>query len=153
SNDWRPDRFEIAPTTIGPGGIFPTMFQALRQQRPSAVIGIFHDWDGFANLVERGVPTVIEHPRGAAQTVQHAASFLKARAPDCLFIPLDHVDDAGHTHGHGSPEYVAAVEEADRLTGLVLDALREAGLRESTMLLLTADHGGVGKKHGQATMA
>jgi len=153
SNDWMPDKFEIAPVVVGSAGIFPTIFGLLRRERPKAVIGVFHDWEGFGRLVEKGVPNAIEHPKGPVETVNRAVRFLHAAKPDLLFIHLDHVDHAGHEHGHGGPQYLAAVEEADRLAGVVVDALREAKLSQSTVLLLTADHGGVGKKHGGPTMA
>ena len=40
----------------------PTIFAALRAQRPAAKIGVFHDWDGFGALVEPGVADAIESP-------------------------------------------------------------------------------------------
>ena len=153
TNDWKPDDFQIEPTAVGPGGIFPTMFSLLRTQRPQARIGIFHDWDGFARLVEKGVPDVIEHPQGPQATTDRAIAYLQAERPTLTFIHLDHVDGAGHEHGHGSPEYYRAVEEADRLIGQILAGLREAGIADQTLVLITADHGGKGKGHGGATMA
>src|SRR5688572_1805288 len=53
SNDWQPDKFEIAPICQGAKGLFPTIFGQLRQQRPGFVQGCFHDWDGFGRLFER----------------------------------------------------------------------------------------------------
>jgi len=87
------------------------------------------------------------------ETVDRALAFFRTRKPELLFIHCDHVDHAGHEHGHASPQYLAAVEEADRLTGVVLDALSRDGLLSSTLVLVSSDHGGVGKKHGQPTMA
>jgi predicted AlkP superfamily pyrophosphatase or phosphodiesterase len=153
SNDWMPDQFDIAPVVTGPGGIFPTIFGVLRGQQPRAVIGVFHDWEGFGRLVEKGVPDAVEHHKGAENTMRRAIEFAVRRRPRLLFIHLDHVDHAGHKFGHGSPEYIAAVELADALTGQLLEALDQAGMRTHTILLLTADHGGVGRKHGGATMA
>ena len=153
SNDWKPGKSSIPPTVVGPGGIFPTVFGLLRQQRPSSKIGCFHDWDDFGRLVEPGVCDRIVHPKGPVETTDQAIAFLKEQRPTLLFIHLDHVDHAGHKHGHGTPEYDAAVEEADRLIGLVLAALRDARLADRSLVLVTADHGGVGKKHGGSTMA
>jgi predicted AlkP superfamily pyrophosphatase or phosphodiesterase len=152
TNDWQPDKFEIAPTATGPGGMFPTIFGVLRAQRPGAQIGCFHDWDGFSRLFERKAADVVEHCKGPVQTTEHAIAYLKAKRPDFTFIHLDHVDDAGHTEGHGTPAYYKAVAEADRLIGLVLQALGEIGIAEQTIVLVTSDHGGKGKGHGGATM-
>jgi len=152
SNDWKPGLSPISPTAVGPGGIFPTMFGLLRQQQPSSKIGCFHDWDDFARLVERDVCDRIANPKGPVETTNQAIAFLKEQRPSLLFIHLDHVDHAGHESGHGTPEYDAAVEEADRLIGLVLDALRDSGQADSSIVLVTSDHGGKGKGHGGSTM-
>ncbi|MBI4602145.1 MAG: alkaline phosphatase [Planctomycetes bacterium] len=153
SNKWRPDSFEIAPTAVGSGGFFPTVFSVLRAQRPDSVIAVFHDWDDFGRLVEPAVCDAKEDLDGPVKTAERAAAYLKGHRPRLAFVHLDHVDHAGHDHGHGSPEYYAAVEEADRLIGRLADALRDAGMLEKTVVLVTSDHGGVGKGHGGATLA
>ena len=47
---------------------------------------------------------------------------------------------AGDIFGEGSP-YVEAVESADRLLGELIDYLKTAGKWESTVLIVTSDHG------------
>jgi predicted AlkP superfamily pyrophosphatase or phosphodiesterase len=153
TNDWEPTKFEITPTAVGPGGMFPTIFGLLRGQRPGAVIGCFHDWDGFARLFEQKAANVVEHPKGPVKTAERAIAYLKEKRPQFTFIHLDHVDDAGHEHGHGTPKYYEAVAEADRLVGLILQGIKDAGIAGQTIVLITADHGGKGKGHGGATMA
>jgi predicted AlkP superfamily pyrophosphatase or phosphodiesterase len=152
SNDWQPDRFAIAPVAVGPGGIFPTIFSVLKQQRPGARLACFHDWDGFGRLVERALLDRIEDANGPEAAVDLAVSYFRQARPQLTFIHLDHVDHAGHKQGHGTPEYYQAVAEADRLVGRVIDGLKEASMWDRTILLITADHGGKGKKHGGATM-
>jgi predicted AlkP superfamily pyrophosphatase or phosphodiesterase len=152
TNDWQPDKFEIAPTARGPGGVFPTIFGVLRAQRPGARLACFHDWEGFSRLFERNTADVVEHCKGPVQTTERAIAYLKAKRPDFTFIHLDHVDDAGHNQGHGTPAYYKAVAEADRLIGLVFQALNEIGIADQTIVLVTSDHGGRGKGHGGATM-
>ena len=51
-------------------------------------------------------------------------------------------DTAGHTHTWGSPGYVDGVSNADGILGELLDALDAAGIRDSTTIIITADHGG-----------
>jgi arylsulfatase A-like enzyme len=148
-----PDKFDIEPTVKGRGGIFPTIFGVLREQEPTALIAVFHDWKGFGRLIEPGVPDVLENPKGEKETMARAVEFLAGKKPRLLFIHLDHVDHAGHKQGHMSPAYLAAVEEADRLTGLLVAALEKNGMLAGTLLLVTADHGGFGTKHGQDRMS
>ncbi len=153
SNEWTPEKAAIQPTARGTGPMFPTIFGLARQQRPSGKIAVFHDWDGFGKLFERSAADVIDHPKGPVETTEHAIAYLKAEKPMLTFIHLDHVDHAGHEKGHGTLDYYQSVEEADRLIGLVLTAIEEAGMTKSTAVLVTSDHGGVGKKHGGNTMA
>src|SRR5204863_1292035 len=42
SNDWQPDKFDISPVTVGPGGIFPTIYGLIREQKPKAYIACVH---------------------------------------------------------------------------------------------------------------
>jgi predicted AlkP superfamily pyrophosphatase or phosphodiesterase len=153
SNEWETNKFEIAPIALGSGGMFPTIFGLLREQRPRAVIACFHDWDGFGRLFERQALDKIENPKGPTNTAEHAIQYLKEKKPTFMFVHFDHVDHAGHSVGHGTPAYYQAVDVADKLIGEILEGLDQAGMSQSTIVLVTADHGGIGKGHGGATMA
>jgi len=152
SNDWQPDKFDIAPIAVGSGGIFPTIFGVLREQQPAAVMGVFHDWNDYGRLFERKAVNVIKDTDGPTNAVREATAFWKDNQATFTFIHLDHVDHAGHEFGHGTPEYYASVVVADQLIGETIAALRAAGMWEQTILIVTADHGGKGKGHGGATM-
>ena len=153
SNDWRPDKFALPPTAVGSGGIFPSLFSVLREQQPSAVIACFHDWGGIGHLFEREAMDIIEDTDGPVNTTERAVAYFKAKQPDFTFIHLDHVDHAGHKYGYKATEYYKSVEEADRLIGETLQGLEAAGMLAQTILIITSDHGGVGKGHGGATLA
>jgi len=153
SNDWQTNKFDIAPIATGSGGIFPTIFGLLREQRPKSVIACFHDWNDFGRLFERKAADMIEDSDGPTNAVQHAVAYIRQKKPTFTFIHLDHVDHVGHEVGHGTPEYFASVEVADKLIGEVIQGLKDAGIWKKSIVLITADHGGVGKGHGGATMA
>lgn len=153
SNDWQPDKFDITPICTGDGGIFPTIFGLIRMQRPAATIGVFHDWEGFARLLEGKAVDVLKHGNGPDETMDMAMAFVKERKPTFTFVHCDHVDHAGHGFGWGTPQYYDAVAKADALVGRMLAALKDAGIADRTIVLVTADHGGIGKKHGGKTMA
>ncbi len=153
SNDWEPDKFDIAPTAVGSGGIFPTIFGVLRDQRPAAQIVCIHDWDGFGRLLEPKAPNVLQHVPGTPATATRAIALFRERRPTFLFIHFDAVDHAGHTFGWKTPQYFQAVNQVDALIGRLLDTIRDTGLQEKTVVLVTGDHGGKGKKHGGNSMA
>ena len=148
SNDWMPDKFDVKPAALGSGGIFPTIFGVVREQRPEATIAVFHDWKDFGRLLETNSPNMLKHVKDAIETTETAIKYLKEKKPSFMFIHLDGVDHAGHAFGWTSPQYRKAVEMTDSLISGVLDAIVETGLKNDTVVLVTADHGGKGKKHG-----
>ncbi|MCH9021946.1 MAG: alkaline phosphatase, partial [Planctomycetes bacterium] len=154
SNSWRPDQFAIPPTRVGSDGVrFETIFGLLRQQRPDAVIACFYDWSGIGVLFGQKDFDVTKETEGFEETTRLAVEVIKKRQCDLTFIYYGRVDTVGHEKGHGTAEYYQAVEEADRYIGQVLKGLEEAGIRDNTIVLITSDHGGVGKGHGGATLA
>ena len=67
---------------------------------------------------------------------------------DVLFVSMDDVDATGHDEGFSPdvPEYVAAVERAENMTGDILDALGARDQSQETWLvIITSDHGGGGR--------
>lgn len=68
-----------------------------------------------------------------------------------MFVHMLGIDHAGHAHGWMSTEYIKEVGVVDRQVGVVLNALAAQGLADSTLVIVTADHGGHGKSHGSAS--
>ncbi|WP_416953782.1 alkaline phosphatase family protein [Nocardioides sp. T5] len=67
------------------------------------------------------------------------------------FVHLSLPDAVGHDHGFMSPRYLRAVEQADRLVGVIVDAVRtDAELVGRTAIILTSDHGGLGASHSDS---
>lgn len=159
SNQWKLDNYTIEPTVRGPGGMFPTIFSVLREQRPDADIALFHDWKGLARLIETDLCDIVVNPPGdkhtseaAYATTAAAAAYFESNKPTFTFIHLDHVDHAGHQKTWLSEPYLFAVREADELLGQIMTAIEATGALEDTIILLTADHGGLGTKHGGESM-
>ncbi|SPE40274.1 exported hypothetical protein [Candidatus Sulfopaludibacter sp. SbA3] len=133
-------------------GMFPTMFEVLRMQRPSSRIAIFHDWPGFADLVEKHAPNVMQHERGADKTTHAAIDYWKENRPELMFVHLDNVDHTGHEYSWGSREYNKAVADADGYIGQFIDMLKDLDALDSTFVLVTSDHGGKGREHGKNSL-
>ena len=152
SNDWKPGKHAITPVARGAGGIFPTIFSAVREQRPEAALGVFYDWGGFGPLVEENVANAKQDCEGPEDTVNRAMDFFAAARPLITFMQLDHVDHAGHDQGWGSEAYGKAVEVADAIVGRVVARIDQAGCTATTVVLVASDHGGSKKGHGGVTM-
>ncbi len=149
SNDWK--RADIADKAYcggTKGQLYPTIFRAVREQNKNAKIACFYDWDDFGRLLEDDVCTVKVDGKGEDDTAIQAANYIAANAPLFTFVHLDHVDHAGHEASHGTLAYYQSVSKADSLIGKILNAIRASGRADQTIVIITADHGGVGKGHG-----
>ncbi len=68
------------------------------------------------------------------------------------FLHLSAPDNAGHAHGWKSRAYLNAVRATDRRLGQIVRTINgHPRLRDHLVLLVTADHGGTGKDHSNAT--
>ncbi|HLI82562.1 MAG TPA: alkaline phosphatase [Bryobacteraceae bacterium] len=144
---------EFAPVCQDAAGKFPTIFGILRDQRPQSRIAIFHEWGGFANLVEARAPDVMKHEPSGERTIAAALDYWKANRPALMFVHLDGADHAGHETNWLSGAYYEAVSQADANAGRVLDMVTEEHAWDSTFVLVTSDHGGTRHGHGRNSLA
>jgi hypothetical protein len=133
------------------GALPPNIFRVTREQRPDADVVVFYEWDGFGPLLEPSDCTKQQRTLVPTQTAEAAEERIAATRPLLLFLQFVHVDNFGHRFGHGSEEYYQAVGTVDEMIGRVLAALDRAGIRERTVVLVTSDHGGLGRAHGGDT--
>ncbi len=69
---------------------------------------------------------------------------------DLLFVHFPLADGMGHEYGWLSPEQLSVLYRADEALLSLLQALETAGFRETTLIIITADHGGHGTTHGSS---
>lgn len=67
---------------------------------------------------------------------------------DLLFVHFPEGDLAGHEYGWMSREQLSTYGRDDTLFGLLLQALKNNGLYERTLIIVTSDHGGHDTTHG-----
>ncbi len=79
---------------------------------------------------------------------QNAAEIIRNHRPNVTFVHFASADITGHKFGWGTPAQVEAIERIDQGIGEVLQSLQEADLMKSTLVIVTADHGGAGFGHG-----
>ncbi|MFQ5611414.1 MAG: alkaline phosphatase family protein [Anaerolineae bacterium] len=79
---------------------------------------------------------------------ERAVEFIQAGLPDVMFVHFPDTDRVGHEYGWMSDNQLHAVTYVDGLIGDILAALEGGGYLESTLLIVTSDHGGHGFGHG-----
>jgi predicted AlkP superfamily pyrophosphatase or phosphodiesterase len=123
-----------------------TIFEVLASQRMSAVALLGHE---KLYPVEKPAPGVhFEHsPHGAKSAAPLAAQMLRDRQPAFSFIYFGDLDGAGHRSGWLSDDQVATMTEINRGVELVMAAIRDSAMNDDTVVIVTSDHGGLGKAH------
>jgi predicted AlkP superfamily pyrophosphatase or phosphodiesterase len=67
-----------------------------------------------------------------------------------LFVHFPLVDGMGHSYGWLSSQQLSVAFRADEALGQILTELDARGLREETLVIVTADHGGHDTTHGSS---
>lgn len=102
-------------------------------------------------------PNTIDHvraPRGGAipwnsgKTVDLLRAHLADATPNLMFVHLADADFVGHSFGWMGRMYGLAVREADAAVARILATADARYGRGRYTVILTADHGGHGKRHG-----
>ena len=108
----------------------------------------------FATLNKPGTIQFVWVPEGTNAkddnevVLEHALPIIETNQPDLMFIHFPDCDTVGHAKGWGSADYLAQVAKTDTQLAAVFAALDRAQIRASTVIILTADHGGAGLTHG-----
>lgn len=152
-NDWEMDKHTLPPIVQEADGRFPTIFSIFHRANPKAEIGVVYHWDGFGRLFQKNAVNYDKRFGTEDSTATDFIQYIKTKKPALGFVHFDHVDHAGHHGGHGTAEYYQSVAKADSLIGKILAGLKDAGIMDKTLVIVWADHGGVGKGHGGATPA
>jgi len=151
--EWDSKKPDLPSRELDQYNMFPSIYTILRQQKPTAEIGVIYSWDGIGYLFPKEAVnhSVACHDNDSLATAA-AVDYIKTKHPDLLFIHFDEPDGTGHNIGHDTPAYYEQVHKNDLRLGQILQAVKDAGMWDNTIVLLTADHGGIKKGHGGKTM-
>ncbi|MBE9586457.1 alkaline phosphatase [Mucilaginibacter sp. JRF] len=148
SNDWKPNAKHMTPVAVNKVGRSPSIYDIIRQQRPNAEQGVVFHWDDYGRLLQKEMVNHYEYAETETKAAEKFAEYITAKKPTFALLHLDHVDHAGHEKGHMTDDYLQSIAKADSLIGSVLKAIDAAGMKENTLVMIVADHGGINKGHG-----
>lgn len=154
-NNWKPGAAGNTPPALTNGaGLFPTIFDHIRKQRPDVRQFAYIEWGGETRMYDT---TAFDRLRvfrrdtsmnDKTDVMRKAFSDYLAERPELMFVSVDIPDHIGHTFGHESEEYLEAVSQMDAFVGDFVRELEARGWMKSTVIIVTADHGGVQFAHG-----
>ncbi|ATL49553.1 alkaline phosphatase [Chitinophaga caeni] len=150
--EWNSRKPEIPSRVVDQFGMFPSIFTLLYEQKPKYSAGVIYTWEGIGYLFPKQTVKKDVHCESDSMTTAVATDYIKNEKPNFLFIHFDQPDETGHKIGHDTPEYYAQLKIQDQLIGKILDAIKESGTWDETIVMLTADHGGINKGHGGKTL-
>lgn len=154
--DWNSQTPDLPSRVVNEHGMFPTVFQLYREANPTAEIGCVHDWDGIKYVIDTLAfnyhaqgPEYTEFPHALTEM---AVKYITEKKPNLFAVIYDNPDHVGHEAGHDTPEYYANLKELDGYIGEIVEAVKQAGMMDETVFVITGDHGGINKGHGGKTM-
>jgi predicted AlkP superfamily pyrophosphatase or phosphodiesterase len=138
---------------------YPHFFARVREKKPAAYLSSFVTWTPIndsilasADADEAFSPEADSSAEGDVAVTAEVVTHLGSKTPDIVFVQLDEVDHQGHVAGFSPavPEYASAVETIDAQVGQMLDAIRARATyaTEDWLVVVTTDHGGMGRGHG-----
>lgn len=125
-----------------------TIFKLAKEQRPEKNVGVFYNWGHLANLIEKDVPDISYYNLSSKALTFEAAKFIREKKPGLTFVYYGNVDTAGHALGWGGKSYYKALKKVDDRIGYLFKKIKDSGLWDKTLIIVSADHGGEKKGHG-----
>ena len=142
---------DLEPRLTYKNGIFPTVFQLLRDKEPDAEIGCLYEWSGIKYLID--TMSVNYYSKIPQEDLCEASkAYIIDKKPRLAAFIYDDPDHVGHSAGHDTPEYYEKLKQLDEWIGGILEAIEAAGIMDKSVVLITSDHGGINHGHGGRTM-
>lgn len=133
---------------------YPHFFRRAKEQSPNLKTYSIANWKPVHTILQENDANVTIHRKTDAAVTKKVTRTLKNSDVDVLFLHLDNVDHAGHKYGYAldNKKYIGAIEKTDKKIGKILKALkkRKDYEKENWLILVSTDHGGSGKGHGEA---
>ncbi|PWM44963.1 MAG: hypothetical protein DBX47_05285 [Clostridiales bacterium] len=110
----------------------------------------FYTWEELRDLARPGhlcrniCINLYKEDDSDNKITEQAINYIQTEHPDFIFLYLGKTDDSGHTYGWMSQEYLSTVNNAVNCIKKVVNCLPE----EYTVIV-TADHGGHERSHGE----
>lgn len=153
--EWGSRTPDLPSRVLNQNGIFPNFFTMIRDAAPDAELGMIYEWEGIKYIVDT---LSLNHyakastENGNLDLRDRAVSYIKDKKPTFAGFIFDSPDDVGHGAGHDTEEYFEKMNELDGYVSDIVNAVKEAGIFENSIIIVTSDHGGIDKGHGGKTM-
>lgn len=149
-NEWQPSMGYVKVPTIftvaKQAGLRTAMFTGKEKFGLYADPAIIDKFESVPFYLDRpGWPRTGKTMEDVARA---AAAYIVSAKPQLIFVHFADPDSVGHDSGWMSGPYLQTLQRVPAALLILIRALREAGIGEQTLIIITADHGGKGRDHG-----
>jgi arylsulfatase A-like enzyme len=138
---------DVEPVYVNENGNFPSIFSILREQKPEAKSSCVYEWGGIKPLIDHQSISYCTKQKQEDITGV-TVDYIKSEKPELMVVIYDDPDHVGHASGHATPDYYAKLEQLDSYLGKIIEAIKEAGIYDDSIFIITSDHGGINTSHG-----
>jgi len=118
---------------------FPSIFTVVKNNGQKSAF--FYEWTELPKICPD--PSTEKYAIFSnVESAQKVAAYIEEQKPVFTAVVFDEPDHTGHSKNWGSPPYYAKLKELDGLIAIIEQAVKNAGIYDSTVFVLSADHGG-----------
>lgn len=154
---WDTKKPAFSPTYTDEKGNFPSFFSVYREAFPEREMGYFYQWDGMWYIFNMNdfnyVKGFAVSDVGSELMKDAAISYIKEKKPAVAAFFWDYPDKIGHTIGWYTDAYMNELTHVDSIIKDIFEACVSVGIIDNTLFVITSDHGGHDKTHGQPFIA
>lgn len=130
---------------------YPSVFQAVSDAAPQRHLAAFAEWTNILNGIIEPDAAVIGKASASKESFYDVADYIRSEEYQntaLIYMQSDWMDHVGHSTGYYNDTYWSELAKYDDYFKAVVDALKETGSYEDTLIIANSDHGGSAYSHG-----
>ena len=129
------------------GEKFTTIFTAIKASGKPGMPAFFFEWEELQNICQDDEAEKIK-TTSDLESAEKVASYITEKKPVFTAVVFNQPDSIGHSKRWGSKAYYSKLTELDSYIAVIEQGVKDAGIYDDTVFILSADHGGVLWGHG-----
>ena len=133
--------------------LYPSIFKAVQEAFPERQNAAFAEWTQILNGIIEPDAQVIGKGSASKESFYDVADYIRSDAfknTAVVYMQSDWLDHVGHSTGYYNDIFWSETAQYDDFYKAVVDALKETGEYDETLIITNADHGGSGTSHGSS---
>ena len=133
--------------------LYPSIFKAVQEEFPERQNAAFAEWTQILNGIIEPDAQVIGKGSASKESFYVVADYIRSDAfknTAVVYMQSDWLDHVGHSTGYYNDTFWSEAAQYDDFYKAVVDALKETGEYDETLIITNADHGGSGTSHGSS---